>query len=125
LQLFAESSCNPKNLLYNYKHGRRNEAPPKRKRLKTMSQLQEIEVSIYRQGTRVALCPLQLQPDPSGEQELLEYNQEDVSQAISASITAEIGMIQEVTVQNPFEDGEVWEVLFTDGERQTYVIEYE
>lgn len=91
-----------------------------------MSQLQEIEVTIYRQGTRVAKCPLQLQADPSENQGLLEYNQEDIGVAISAAIEADRPTpIAEVTVQNPFEDGEEWEVLFTDGERASYVIEYE
>lgn len=91
-----------------------------------MSKFQEIQVSIYRQGKCIAKCPLQLQPDPSGEQELLEYNQEEVGTAISAVIEADRANtpIQEATVQNPFSD-EKWEVLFTDGERQTYVIEYE
>lgn len=92
-----------------------------------MSQLQEIEVSIYRQGKRVAICPLQLQPDPSETQGVIEYNQEDVAQAISSAIEADRdnAPIQEITVQNPFTSEEVWEVLFEDGERGAYFIEYE
>lgn len=93
-----------------------------------MSKFQEIVVSVYRKGNpkRIALCPLQVTPDPNEEQSLLEYNQEDICQAISAVIDADgRGMISEVTVQNPFSSEETWEVLFADGERQTYVIEYE
>jgi len=93
-----------------------------------MSKFQEIEINIYRQGNpdRIAMCPLQVTPDPSEEQSLLEYNQEDICQSITAVIDADgRGMISEVVVQNPFTNEETWEVLFTDGERGVYLIEYE
>lgn len=85
--------------------------------------MQEIIIDIYQNAQLVAQCPIQVSAE-EGCDTVLEDNQIEIEMAITAAISTD-RVIADVVVQNPLQEGEKWEVLYTDGERAVFHVEYE